>query len=210
MKSLSSVLTSDLFSIAKSTTNIDVLIVGSGTAGVTSAIELASKGLSVVILEAGPFVLPSHVGSTPFRSRSDLTPQVHNLVRYRTAWTDRAHFDESRCAAPEQRCLVEPSAGRTLFWGGCTPRFTEWDFADWPVQLRRVRALLPEGRGPDARLGPEHGPSRLLPGTDAQQGFLDRLNDAGIEAVHASTGVDTQQTLNGYMPTRFRQFRPTD
>ncbi|KZM48815.1 GMC family oxidoreductase [Labrenzia sp. OB1] len=201
MKSLSSVLTSDLFSIAKATTSIDVLIVGSGTAGVTSAIELANKGLSVVILEAGPFVLPSHVGSTPFRSRSDLTPQIHNLVRYRTAWTDRADFDET-VSPPLNSDAWSTVGGRTLFWGGCTPRFTEWDFADWPVTYDEFEPYYRKAENLMHVSGPNTDRPAFFRG-EAQQGFLDRLNDAGIEAVHASTGVDTQEPRNGYMPRGF-------
>ncbi|MCK7611795.1 GMC oxidoreductase [Roseibium sediminicola] len=201
MKSLSSVLTSDLFSIAKSTTNIDVLIIGSGKAGVTSAIELANKGLSVVILEAGPFVLSSHVGSTPFRSRSDLTPQVHNLVRYRTAWTDRAHFDEA-VAPPLNNDAWAAVGGRTLFWGGCTPRFAEWDFADWPFSYGEFEPYYQKAENLMHVSGPNTDRPAFFRG-EAQQGLLNRLNEAGIEAVHASTGVDTQETLNGYMPRGF-------
>lgn len=201
MQSLSSVLTTDLFSIAKSTTNIDVLIVGSGTAGVTSAIELAAKGLSVVILEAGPFVLPSHVGSTPFRSRSDLTPQIHNLVRYRTAWTDREKYNED-VSSPLNNDAWSAVGGRTLFWGGCTPRFTQWDFADWPIKYDAFEPYY--DRAEDLMHVSGNSPERppFFRG-EAQQGFLDRLTDAGIEAEHAALGIDTQEERNGYVSRGF-------
>ncbi|WP_417772823.1 FAD-dependent oxidoreductase [Stappia sp.] len=201
MQSLSSVLATDLFSIAKATTSIDVLIVGSGTAGVTSAIELAGKGLSVVILEAGPFVLTNHVGSTPFRSRSDLAPQVHNLVRYRTAWTDREHFDED-IAPPLNSDAWSAVGGRTLFWGGCTPRFSEWDFADWPVTFDEFKAYYEHAEDLMHVSGNSTDRPPFFRG-DAQQGFLDSLTNAGIEAEHASLGVDTQEQRNGYVSRGF-------
>lgn len=201
MPSLSSLLTSDAFSISKATTGIDVLIIGSGTAGVTSAIELARKGLAVVILEAGPFVLPSHVGSTPFRSREDLTPQIHNLVRYRTAWTDHEHFQEG-VAPPLNNDAWAAVGGRTLFWGGCTPRFSEWDFADWPFSYEDFSGYYDRAE----RLMHVSGRSEERPPFfrgKAQDTILERLHAAGIDAEHASLGVDTQTPRNGYVPRGF-------
>lgn len=89
MVTLADVVATDLASFARTGSGVDVLIVGSGTAGITSAIELARAGLSVAIFEAGPFVMSSHVGSTPFRSRGDITPQIHDIVRYKTSWLSR-------------------------------------------------------------------------------------------------------------------------
>ncbi|WP_112321724.1 FAD-dependent oxidoreductase [Oceanibium sediminis] len=201
MHPLSNVLTADLSTVATSEAGIDVLVVGSGTAGVTSAIELAGKGLSVVILEAGPLVMSTHVGSSPFRSRSDLTPKVHDLVRYRTAWTDRAQYETG---TPPERNNDAWSAvgGRTLFWGGCTPRFTEWDFADWPLSheafdpyYERAEALM-HVSGPHTTRAPFFR-------SESQTGLLARLNAAGIGAEDASLGVDTQEVRNGYIPRGF-------
>ncbi|MCA1298484.1 FAD-dependent oxidoreductase [Stappia indica] len=201
MSTLSSILASDPFSISKSTTNIDVLIVGSGTAGVTSAIELARKGLSVVILEAGPFVLPNHVGSSPFRSRGEITPQIHNLVRYRTAWSDRANYRED-VASPLNNDAWSAVGGRTLFWGGCTPRFSEWDFGDWPLNYEEFAPYYDHAEALMHVSGRSEQRPPFFRGA-AQDTILERLRGAGIEAEHASLGVDTQESRNGYVPRGF-------
>jgi len=201
VSTLASVIAADPFSIAKATTNIDALVVGSGTAGVTTAIELAQNGLSVVILEAGPFVLPSHVGSTPFRSRGDITPQIHNLVRYRTAWSDRERYEEN-VAAPLNNDAWSAVGGRTLFWGGCTPRFSRWDFADWPFSYddfeeyyRKAERLMHVSGRSEKRPPFFRGP--------AQDTILERCKQAGIAAEHAYLGIDTQESRNGYVPRGF-------
>ncbi len=201
MPNLSSILTSNPFAISKATTNIDVLVVGSGTAGVTSAIELARKGLSVVILEAGPFVLPSHVGSTPFRSRSDLAPEIHNLVRYRTAWTDREHFRED-VACPLNSDAWSAVGGRTLFWGGCTPRFSQWDFADWPFDYEDFAAYYEQAEDLMHVSGRSEKRPPFFRG-EAQDTILRRLAEAGIKGEHATLGVDTQEPRNGHIPRGF-------
>lgn len=201
MQSLSSVLTANLSSIAKTDTQIDVLIVGSGTAGVTSAIELARKGLSVVILEAGPFILPNHVGSTPFRSRGDLTPQVHDLARYRTSWTDRENFSQDG-EAPLNNDAWSVVGGRTLYWGGCAPRFTKWDFKDWPISFDAFEPYYDRAEDLMHVSGPHTQRPPFFSGA-AQDDFLDRLTTAGIEAEHASLAVDTEEQRNGYMARGF-------
>ena len=200
MLSLSNVVATDLSTFAKTSAGVDVLVVGSGTAGVTTAIELARAGLSVAILEAGPFIMPSHVGSTPFRSRGELTPRIHNLVRYKTAWLSRDRYHEG-VVPPLQNDAWSVVGGRTLFWGGCTPRFSEWDFDDWPFDYRSFEPyyhraeLLMHVSGVDNRPPFFRGP--------AQDRLMAELGAAGFGASHARLGVDTGEALNGYVPRGF-------
>ncbi|WP_226581745.1 GMC oxidoreductase [Acuticoccus sediminis] len=201
MKHLSSVLTTSIESVAKSAVAIDVVVVGSGPAGVTTAIEVARAGYSVVIFEAGPFVIPAHVGSMPFRSRDDITPRIHELVRYKTAWDSNPNLDADK-PRPLNNDAWAAVGGRSLFWGGCTPRFADWDFADWPIDAadmapfydRAEEIMHVSGRAP------ERPP--FFRG-EKQSALLERLANAGIGASHAALGVDTREALNGYMPRGF-------
>ncbi len=201
MTTLSDVLTTSPATLANATHPIDVIVIGSGTAGVTTAIELAHQGHAVVILEAGPFVLPSHVGSTPFRSRADLVPQIQDLVRHRSIWTNPDAEDDTG-QSPRNNDAWSAVGGRTLFWGGCTPRFTQWDFDDWPLSYDdfapyydRAENLMHVSGAGDPRPPFFRG--------EEQSQMLQRLHDAGIEAVHAPLGVDTQEAKNGYIPRGF-------
>ena len=62
-----SIFTTELADVAAATQPIDDLVVGSGTAGVTSALALAAAGRRVVLLEAGPFVMtePRRLDAVP-------------------------------------------------------------------------------------------------------------------------------------------------
>ena len=135
MNPLAPILLSDAKAVAAA--NVDCLIIGSGTSGVTAAIELADRGLRVAIIEAGPLILTEHVGSGPFANREDIVPQIHDLVRYGTIWTS-----EKDCAAAQSGSMKTNNnawsvvGGRTIFWGGCTPRFrTHHGWAAWSSRV---------------------------------------------------------------------------
>lgn len=200
MVTLADVIATDLGTFSKTSAGTDVLVVGSGTAGVTTAIALARAGLSVAILEAGPFIMSSHLGSTPFRSRGDITPRIHNLVRYKTAWLSRDRYHPG-VVPPLQNDAWSVVGGRTLFWGGCTPRFSPWDFADWPFdyasfasyyeKAERLMHVSGAGTSPPFFRGP------------AQEKLLRELAAAGFDGSYARLGVDTEEARNGYVPRGF-------
>lgn len=203
MHPLAPILLSDARAIAGA--SVDCLVIGSGTSGVTTAIELAERGLRVAILEAGPLVLTEHVGSGPFANRGDIVPQIHDLVRFGTVWTS-----EKELAAAQARTAKTNNnawsivGGRTVFWGGCTPRFRDEDFADWPYDAdemrswyaRAERLIGVSGSGSDNAAPPfmTHA---------AQEHLLARLATGGIPAAHAPLCIDTRAVQGGRMSLGF-------
>lgn len=200
MHPLSPIVLSDPRAIAAA--NVDCLVIGSGTSGVTTAIELANQGLKVAILEAGPFVLTEHVGSGPFANRADFVPKIHDLVRYGTVWTTEAELAAARSGSVKTNnnawAIV---GGRTVFWGGCTPRFRDEDFAEWPYNADEIRPwyekaerLVGMSGGADAAAFMTHS---------AQERLMARMASAGVPAINAPLGVDTRAVHGGRMSFGF-------
>ena len=182
---------------------LDCLVIGSGTAGVTSAIELAESGLKVAIVEAGPFLLTSHVGSSPFAHRDDIVPKIHNLVRYRTLYvssTQEAAAREGTVAGNNNAWSVV--GGRTLFWGGFTPRFLDSDFQSWPYDADTLRPWYERA---EKLIGCSGGGTDNAPfiAHEAQDGLIEKLRRDGIAASHAPLGIDTAHVRNGHVSAGF-------
>jgi choline dehydrogenase-like flavoprotein len=120
----------------------DVVIVGSGIGGGLLASRLANAGADVAVVEAGPYLFPTHVGNLPRQIKIGRFDKhiwslwddfkVTNFVN-----TPGSTFDGGQAFA---------IGGRTLFWGGLIPRQAAWELDGWPAA---IRSYLLDGGGYD-------------------------------------------------------------
>jgi glucose dehydrogenase len=199
---LAPLLTSTPRAIAEA--GVDCLVIGSGTSGVTAAAELASRGLRVAIIEAGPLLLTEHVGSGPFANREDIVPGIHDVVRYGTLWTtsDQQQAAQDGMLGPNNNAW-SAVGGRTLFWGGCTPRFRDEDFATWPFDAEEVRPWYQRAERLIGVSGAERSEQPPVVSHPSQDRLMTRLAMDGIRATHAPLGVDTGPVRDGRMSRGF-------
>ncbi len=117
----------------------DAVVIGAGMFGGYCAEKLyrhgADANLRILVLEAGGFLFPTHIQNLPQRlggsiggpryprSREDGSG-VQNLV-WGIPWISNVAFPG----------LAYCLGGRSLFWGGWSPRLTADDLARWPQEL---------------------------------------------------------------------------
>lgn len=117
----------------------DVIVVGSGAGGGTLTSRLADAGRDILVLEAGPYLFPTHVANLPRRLRiGQFDKHIWGL------WPDfkvvnYVNAEGSRFAGGQGFNL----GGRSIFWGGLIPRLSEWELAAWPSAVREY--LLASG-----------------------------------------------------------------
>ena len=119
----------------------DVIVVGSGATGAWTALCLARAGRRVLVVEAGRDVNADELGRllrydtppgpVPSQSRQSALPGHSSVIApflvddvlnpYATSGADDYRWFRSR-----------QLGGRTLLWGGVTPRLSDEHFADWP------------------------------------------------------------------------------
>ncbi len=163
---------------------VDCLVIGSGTAGVTTALELADRGLRVVIVEAGELGLWSHVANARFGDGAGLAAKVSNAATIPVAW---ANAEQGEWTVPAWLAV----GGRTLYWSGTTPRYQPWDFDDWPLKVEdlnpyygRAESLVKVSGSGDPRRPPFYQSPR-------QRMALEQLVTAGWPARSTPAAVDT-------------------
>ena len=89
--------------------DFDTIIIGGGTFGAVMAEHLfitdATRSRRILVLEAGPFVLPEHVQNMPFMGGA---PDL------RVPWMNHPALNYAG--------LIFAIGGRSLTWGGWSPR----------------------------------------------------------------------------------------
>lgn len=190
MSGLDAVFESPIAEVAEDSDGIDCLVIGSGTAGVTTALSLAERGLRVVILEAGPLRLLSHVGNVCLADTTGLASKLSDSSTIPTRWltSDQAEAGTTVPAVPAWLGV----GGRTNFWTGTAPRYKPWDFDDWPIDAGdmsgfydHAESLMKVSGSDDDQRPPFHQSS-------GQQIAIDRLTAAGLPARPTPVGVDTR------------------
>jgi choline dehydrogenase-like flavoprotein len=111
----------------------DVIVIGSGIGGGVLADQLSDYGLDVLVLEAGSYLFPTHVGNLPRQHL--LQAQVDKNIWH--LWdefkvTNYVNAPNSQYGGGQGFNL----GGRSLFWGAFMPRMTWWELDSWPTQLR--------------------------------------------------------------------------
>jgi hypothetical protein len=110
--------------------HFDVIVVGGGTFGAVVAEHLfiadATRSRRILVLEAGPFVLPEHVQNMPYMGGA---PDL------RVPWVNHPALNYAG--------LLFAIGGRSLTWGGWSPELLDVEMTAWPPATRE--ALRPPG-----------------------------------------------------------------
>jgi hypothetical protein len=111
--------------------DFDTIVVGGGTFGSVVAEHLfitdTTRSRRILVLEAGPFVLPEHVQNIPFVAPVSGAPDM------RVPWVNHPALNYAG--------LLFAIGGRSLTWGGWSPELLDGELVDWPAAARaKLRA----------------------------------------------------------------------
>ncbi|HEU4455806.1 MAG TPA: GMC family oxidoreductase [Longimicrobium sp.] len=170
----------DELAVESAAAPFDCVVVGGGSAGLTTARTLAERGRRVAVLEAGPAPLLTNIFNTELRFSRALTDSVRSQVQYGPSLPDGSQF------GPNFGCL----GGRGMFWNGTSPRFRGHDFAGWPLGPGDLAPYY-EWAEREFRVSSRVGATRLA------SAIIEALRGAGFDAVPCPFAADLEPVGEG-------------
>src|SRR6202035_4791960 len=182
---------------------VDVLIIGSGHSGGMAAKILTEKGISCLMLNAGPVAdvhkdtEPKPAYALPFRgfSQPGRLPHVFQSNEFNAnTWVDEREvpytYDPQH---PYNWVRVRLFGGRSLFWSRASFRLSDYEFKgkshdgygdDWPISLAELASYYSRVDGIFRVYGQISGPRQfpdgtLIPDQAPWSGCFQRLIAAG-------------------------------
>jgi glucose dehydrogenase len=187
---LDAIFESPIAEVRQASKDIDCLVVGSGTAGVSTALALAEHGHRVVILEAGPLRLLSHVGNATLVDSTGLASKLSDSSTIPIRWSTSREAETGADVPPVPAWLGV--GGRTLFWTGTAPRYKSWDFDDWPIGADDMSPFYDQAEllMKVSGIGDNERPPFYR--SAGQRKAINRLTAAGLAARPTPVGIDTR------------------
>ena len=186
----------------------------------------------ILVLEAGPFMLPGHLQNLPLMRAGLTPPPPASLAEMRAEWNaenpgqgvpsllpprneiwglpwhSRSGPDGGDPQVLRYPGLAYCLGGRSLFWGGWSPRPLDTELSDWPAQVvadlkTRYFAEAARQLGTDIAndfiFGPLHAALRenLFAGMDA---IADAIPVASANGLEAPLAVQSAPAVAGFSP----------
>jgi choline dehydrogenase-like flavoprotein len=130
----------------------DAVVIGAGMFGGYCAEKLyrygADLNLRILVLDAGAFLFPTHIQNLPQRLGGAVGGPAYSRTRDDASHTQNVVWGMPWISNELFPGLAYCIGGRSLFWGGWSPRLTDADLTNWPQDL--VAYLLGTAAGPGA------------------------------------------------------------
>lgn len=123
----------------------DVVIIGAGMFGGYCAEKIyrtgKTLGLRILIIEAGDFLLSSHIQNLPQKLGGKIGGA--DGLRQRDNGTQNVIWGMPWISNEGFPGLAYCVGGRSLFWGGWSPRLTDEDLVNWPAEIKTYLTDVP-------------------------------------------------------------------
>ena len=167
----------------------DVVVIGAGMFGGYCAEKLYRHGvdlnLRILVLEAGAFLFPTHIQNLPQRLGGSIGGPQYPRSREDGSGTQNVIWGMPWISNQVFPGLAYCIGGRSLFWGGWSPRLTAGDLAQWPQD---VIAYL---------VGPGGGQPGAYDLTEREIGVADEAQYILRHQFHDTLLADLQAALGG-------------
>src|ERR1043166_8011527 len=161
--------------------SFDAVVIGAGMFGGYFAAQLyrlgTAKNRRVLVLDAGAYFLPSHSQNVPQQTGGQISAPAVRLrdtgtqnIVWGMPWITASTHPANKGFPGLAYCL----GGRSLFWGGWSPRLTVPDLANWPASVVTYLTTAPS---PTVRSAYDHTELEIGVASLAAGGALDYTTD---------------------------------